>query len=52
MRNQLIGIATLFALASNPSTAHQAKSGMAYEPWCCNGKDCAEIPDTRRHRGP
>jgi hypothetical protein len=25
--------------------AHQAPSGWAYDPWCCNAKDCAEIPD-------
>ncbi len=52
MRNQLIGMAALLALVSSPAVAHQAKSGMAYEAWCCNGKDCAEIPDTAVTAGP
>jgi hypothetical protein len=33
-----------FALAWSVK-AHQAPSGWNYDPWCCNSKDCAEIPD-------
>lgn len=32
------------ALLTGTAAAHQAPSGMEYDPWCCSGKDCAPIP--------
>ena len=53
MRAYLIATAALFVLnAPEPAAAHKAKSGMAYEAWCCSGKDCAEIPDESVSAGP
>ncbi len=28
-----------------PAFAHDAPSGWTYDPTCCNGMDCAPIPD-------
>lgn len=41
----VLGVAIAFASMAD---AHHAPSGMAYDPWCCNGDgntgDCAPIP--------
>ena len=37
-------LAGLLALAGGRAEAHSARSGMPYDPWCCNARDCAEIP--------
>src|SRR5690349_12859091 len=34
----------LFIMLMTRSYGHQAPSGWSYDPFCCNGKDCAEIP--------
>ena len=38
----LAGAATLLATTA---CAHSAPSGMAYDPYCCNGQDCRPAPD-------
>jgi hypothetical protein len=51
-----VGAAALAAILTlailSPVTAHKARSGMEYESWCCNGKDCAEIPEQAVKAGP
>jgi hypothetical protein len=37
-------VALILLLASTVSAVpHSARSGMPYDPWCCNSTDCAEI---------
>lgn len=41
----MIRAAVLVAvLGSSPALGHSSKGGMEYDPSCCNGGDCAELP--------
>jgi hypothetical protein len=39
-------------LMSTPAWAHTSRGGHVYEGYCCNGSDCAEIPDEAVTAGP
>ena len=43
-------VAGLLALA--PVAAHQSRGGFDYDPWCCNGGDCSELPEEAVVAGP
>jgi len=43
----------LMMLASMfPAWGHTSHGGFDYDPWCCNGGDCAELPDDAVVAGP
>lgn len=48
MRKRGIAVFAFVLLVAASADAHHAPSGMAYDPWCCNGNettgDCAPIP--------
>ena len=35
-----------------PVQAHKSAGGMDYDPWCCNGGDCSELPEDAVVAGP
>lgn len=39
-------------LLASPASAHQSIRGHAYDPWCCNGGDCHELPPEAVTAGP
>jgi hypothetical protein len=50
---RLIGLALvagMMALAS--AQAHTSRGGFDYDPWCCNGGDCSELPEDAVVAGP
>lgn len=51
-----IALLLLLAGAAFPAVAHEAQTGMVYEPFCCNGDantgDCFQIPSETVKAGP
>jgi hypothetical protein len=39
-----VGATSALILTWSDARAHQAPSGWEYDPRCCSGKDCAELP--------
>lgn len=39
-----LGIGLLYVGWAWPALAHTTATGMTFSQWCCNGKDCQEIP--------
>lgn len=47
----LFSLALLWVLQATVA-AHTSKGGHVYDPYCCNGTDCAEISDDAVTAGP
>lgn len=39
-----LGIGLVWLSWNFPAFAHTTPTGMKFDGWCCNGKDCQEIP--------